>query len=180
MAEDTRPLKRYNAGFKGNALDKVEEPLSTRQSSRTQSKGTVPVDLANSTEATSAFVRRILCAHHVRSGAVVEGGRGRTTPLPLEDLLPPLTTSNAVDLQLYAIIAIVIRDFVQTWYTKISPDQQFTDEIIQIIAHCTRALEQRLRLVDLHALLLDELPALLDAHVAGNSLLTDVPQRCGV
>lgn len=38
---------------------------------------------------------------------------------------------------------------------------------MQIIAHCTRALEQRLRKVDLEGLLLDELPELLEIHVQG-------------
>jgi hypothetical protein len=80
-----------------------------------------------------------------------------------------LTSSNDVDLQLYAFIAIVIREFVYTWYGKITPDQTFVEEVVRIIAHCTRGLEQRLRKVDLEALILDELPELLDAHVKGQS-----------
>ncbi|CAE7014348.1 PXA domain containing protein [Pyrenophora teres f. teres] len=80
-------------------------------------------------------------------------------------MLPPLTSSNEVDLQLYGIISVIIKEFVQTWYTKITPDQVFVNEVIQIIAHCTRGLEQRLRKVDLEALLLDEIPELLQAHL---------------
>lgn len=80
-------------------------------------------------------------------------------------MLPPLTSSNEVDLQLYAIISVVIRDFVQAWYSKITPDQVFVSEVILIIAHCTRALEQRLQGVDLEALLLDEIPELIQAHL---------------
>lgn len=72
-----------------------------------------------------------------------------------------------MDLQLYAFIAIIIREFVYTWYTKITPDYVFVEEVVKIIAHCTRGLEQRLRKVDLEALLLDELPELLEAHVQG-------------
>jgi hypothetical protein len=83
--------------------------------------------------------------------------------------LPPLTSRNDVDLQLYAFIAIIIRDYVQTWYGKITPDESFVTEIVQIIAHCTRALEQRLRKLDLEALLFDELPELLGRHVSGTS-----------
>lgn len=56
---------------------------------------------------------------------------------------------------------------MQTWYGKITPDQTFVEEIVRIIAHCTRALEQRLRKVDLESLLFDELPELLEAHVKG-------------
>jgi len=70
-----------------------------------------------------------------------------------------------VDLQLYALISIIIREFVQTWYTKITPDQVFVEEVVKIIAHCTRALEQRLRKVDLESLLFDELPELLKVHL---------------
>jgi hypothetical protein len=72
-----------------------------------------------------------------------------------------------VDLELYAFIAIIIREFVHVWYTKITPDQVFVEEVVKIIAHCTRALEQRLRKVDLEALLFDELPDLLEIHSQG-------------
>ncbi|KAF2503292.1 hypothetical protein BU16DRAFT_449626 [Lophium mytilinum] len=115
-----------------------------------------------SDKATAAFIRRTLCAHNVLLG---NGEKGRNTPLPIDELLPPLTSSNDVDLQLYAIIAVIIKEFVYTWYSKITPDQVFVNEVIQVIAHCTRALEQRLRKVDLEALLLDEIPELLEAHV---------------
>ncbi|RMZ80060.1 hypothetical protein DV737_g3139, partial [Chaetothyriales sp. CBS 132003] len=91
--------------------------------------------------------------------------RERASPQPLEAVLPPLTSSNDVDTQLYAIIAIVIKDFVKSWYSAITPDHAFVDEIIHTIAHCTRALEQRLRRTDVIALLLDEAPALLERHI---------------
>jgi hypothetical protein len=78
-----------------------------------------------------------------------------------------LTSSNEVDTQLQAFIAIIIREFVQTWYNKITPDSVFVDEVFKIIAHCTRALEQRLREVDLESLLFDELPELLEVHIRG-------------
>jgi hypothetical protein len=74
-----------------------------------------------------------------------------------------------VDLQLYAFIAIIIREFVLTWYAKITNDQAFVEEVLSIIAHCSRALEQRLRKVDLEALLFDELPELLEVHIKGRS-----------
>lgn len=124
-----------------------------------------PVDFL-SDRATAALVRRTLCAQQH-----APGDRGRNTPTPIQDLLPPLTSRNDVDLQLYALISIVLREFVQAWYSKITPDETFVAEIVQIIAHCTRALEQRLRKVDLESLLFDELPELLDTHVRGSSAL---------
>ena len=132
----------------------------SRPASRT-SDGLDPL----SDKATEAFVRRTLCAHH-GLGPTVKGG---SFPTPINQLLPPLTTSNDVDLQLYAVIAVILKEFVQTWYNKITPDHTFVDEVIHIIAHCTRALEQRLRKVDLGALFLDEIPQLVDAHLIGAS-----------
>ncbi|KAF2183218.1 hypothetical protein K469DRAFT_711193 [Zopfia rhizophila CBS 207.26] len=128
-----------------------------------QSDTQKPPPDTTSDKATAAFIRRTLCSHNVLLG---NGEKGRNTPRPIEELLPPLTSSNEVDLQLYAIIAVIIKEFVQTWYSKITPDHVFVNEVIQVIAHCTRALEQRLRKVDLEALLLDEIPGLLEAHLS--------------
>jgi hypothetical protein len=114
-------------------------------------------------KATAAFVRRVLCAHQIQAA----GEKGRSTPKPIDELLPPLTSSNEIDLELYAFIAIIIKEFVSSWYGRITQDHVFIDEVIQIIAHCTRALEQRLRQVDLECLVLDEIPRLLDDHIAG-------------
>lgn len=114
-----------------------------------------------SDKATTAFVRRTLCAQHLAD-------RGRNTPAPIEELLPPLTSRNDVDLQLYALISVILKEFVQKWYNNITPDETFVAEIVRIIAHCTRNLEQRLRKVDLESLLLDELPDLLIAHIRGS------------
>ncbi|KAB8297216.1 hypothetical protein EYC80_002587 [Monilinia laxa] len=112
---------------------------------------------AISDRSTLLFIRRTLCSHLSE--------KGRSSPAPIDEILPPLTSSNEVDLELYAFIAIIIREFVHTWYAKITPDQVFVEEVVKIIAHCTRALEQRLRNVDLESLLFEELPDLLDAHV---------------
>jgi len=132
------------------------------------------VDKPPSDEATTAFVRRTLCSHRMHNGNANEDSKGDLTTEPLTDFLPPLTSSNAVDLQLYALIAINIKDFVQTWYSKITPDHAFVDEVLQIIAHCTRGLEQRLRAVDLESLLLDEIPSLLDDHLRSEYMLCSI------
>lgn len=105
------------------------------------------------------LIRRILAPE------TGHANEGRATPRPIEDVLPPLTSSNEVDLQLYAIIAIVIKEFVNAWYTKITPDHLFVEEVVHIIAHCTRALEGRLRQNDIAEIVLDEIPALVQKHV---------------
>ncbi|CAN9262188.1 unnamed protein product [Alternaria alternata] len=152
----------------------------TRATTRPTETQKTQVDTA-SDKATAAFIRRTLCSHNVLLG---NGEKARSTPRPIGDVLPPLTSSNEVDLQLYGIISVTIKEFVQTWYSKITPDQVFVNEVIQIIAHCTRGLEQRLRKVDLESLLLDEIPELLEAHLtsfriaknqaaSSNSLVSD-------
>jgi hypothetical protein len=112
-----------------------------------------------SDKATIALIRRTLSPSSADKNAQIF------------ETLPPLTSRNDVDMQVYALVAIVIKEFVQTWYSKITPDQTFVEEVIRIIAHCTTGLEQRLRKVDLEALLFDEFPELLDAHVRGESHL---------
>lgn len=140
--------------------ERTRPPLQANPSARRSARPT-PTDYL-SDKATAAFIRRVLCSKHLAE-------RGRATPSPIEELLPPLTSRNDVDLQLYALISVILREYVQVWYSKITPDDTFVDEIVQIIAHCTRALEQRLRKVDLESLLFDELPDLLDRHILGRS-----------
>jgi len=65
----------------------------------------------------------------------------------LDQVLPALTSSTAVDLELYALIAVIFRDFVHKWYAQITNDVLFVEEVITVIAHVTRALEERLRRV---------------------------------
>lgn len=69
------------------------------------------------------------------------------------------------------------RDFIFAWYSKITNDRTFVDEIIKVIAHTTRSLEQRLRQINLEVLLLDELPALLDNHIRGKLPPSSYPSK---
>ena len=117
-----------------------------------------------SDRATAMFIRRVLCPQTLRE-------KNREVMTPIEEVLPPLTSRNDVDLQVYAFLAIIMKEFVQNWYNKITPDETFVAEIVHIIAHCTRALEQRLRKVDLESLVLDEIPDLLDRHITGEQLI---------
>lgn len=113
------------------------------------------------------FTKRVLCAQHVPRERT-DGVQGTSLQSKsLDEVLPPLTSSNEVDVQLYAIIAVVLNQLVRSWYNRITPDDEFINEIVKIIAHCTRGIEQRLRHVDLDELLLDELPALMIAHIDG-------------
>lgn len=133
---------------------------SQHDSTAHQSRQSSPVYTSETADAsdraTAAFVRRVLSPQSHTSETK-----------PIDELLPPLTSSNTVDLQLYAIIAIVVKDAVQNWYGAITPDETFVEEVIKIIAHCTRALESRLRTIDLEVLILDEIPDLIEKHIYG-------------
>ena len=149
----TSNVSSLSATASKEPLSRPQTPIS-RQNTRPLSSDPV------SERATLSLIRRTLCSQL--------GDKGRSTPAPIDELLPPLTSSNEVDLQLYAFIAIIIREFVYTWYAKITPDQIFVEEVVKIIAHCTRALEQSLRKVDLESLLFDEFPDLLEVHLQGS------------
>ena len=135
----------------------ISRPPS-RSCQSTPAQSTASADCSD--KATTAFVRRVLCPH---------GHGGSTDSRPIDKLLPPLTSSNEIDLELYAIIAIIVKDLVYSWYGKITPDQGFVGEVVKIIAHCTRALEGRLRTVDLEGLIFDEIPELIESHIVGQS-----------
>ncbi|KAI9703639.1 MAG: hypothetical protein M1836_007409 [Candelina mexicana] len=144
------------------AIASATPPPLSHESSHVQKSDLKKAHVDTSDNATATFIRRVLCQNHQHH---VGNEKDRAAARPINELLPPLTSSNDVDLQLYAFIAIIIKDFVYSWYSKITPDQGFVDEVIQIIAHCSRALEQRLRNVDIEALVLDEIPQLLEAHI---------------
>lgn len=156
-----QPLSHLKAGPTTSSSKSTARPASTTQSSsqvarprglRNNRSRDEQVDVSNN-KATTTLIRRVLCPQASSSAS-------------LEELLPPLTSSNDVDYQLYALIAIIVKEFIYSWYTKITPDQIFVNELLQVVAHCTRALEQRLRQVDVAQLVLDEIPALLEAHIS--------------
>lgn len=160
-----QPVSHLKAGpttssSRSTALHSPTKQFIARPSSRLRMQNSStrdePLD-ATSEKATQAMIRRVLCPSTSSHGA--------SSPQPLEELLPPLTSSNDVDRQLYALLAIIIKDFVYSWYSKITPDQALVNEVLHVVAHCTRALEQRLRQIDIAQLALDEVPALVEAHI---------------
>lgn len=160
------PASKSKAKISTVSIPSHGSPPTSRPSSRVHQRSKHAPDrlqlTSTSDKATTALIRRVLCPN-----ASGHGGLDRGSPRPLEELLPPLTSMNEVDLQLYALIAVVMKEFVHSWYSKITPDTLFTEEVVQLIAHCTRALEQRLRRVDVETLLFDGIPSLLEAHIIG-------------
>lgn len=155
MAQGNRRPTRHSRQQSRNAV------LAIPSEKRHHNQSNVP------DEATISYIKRVLCKK--TPSAVQTDSPDEVDLKSLEELLPPLTSSNEIDVQLYALIAVVLNLFVQSWYNKITPDQDFVANVVQIIAHCTRGLEQRLRDVDLEALLLEELPFILNEHIDGQS-----------
>lgn len=156
------PLSHLKAGPTTSSSKSTARPASStaQPSPQTSSRPRLPKYNSSRDEdidtfsdrATTTLIRRVLCPQANSSSS-------------LEELLPPLTSSNDVDHQLYGLIAIIVKEFVYSWYSKITSDQIFVNELLQVIAHCTRALEQRLRQTDVSQLVLDEIPALIEAHI---------------
>ena len=74
-----------------------------------------------------------------------------------------------MDRQLYALVAMMVKEFISSWYSKITSDQALISEVLQLIAHLTRALEQRLREVDIVQLALDDISSLVETHITCKS-----------
>jgi PXA domain len=113
---------------------------------------------------TAAFIRRTLCSHQLHAPA---SSPDHHPPPSIHALLPPLTSANEVDLQLYGALAVIAKEFVFSWYGRLTADAAFADELVRIVAHCARGVEERARRVDWAAVLVDEVPAVLDQHVRG-------------
>nr|POE88226.1 pxa domain protein 1 [Quercus suber] len=124
--------------------------------------------------ATIAYIERTLCQKSTNGKFLTGDASGQR---PLEERLPPLTSSNEIDIQLYAIIAVILNQVVQSWYNRITPDGDFVAEIVQIIAHCTRGFEERLRHVDLETIRLTSTTAIMVARDASHVLYDPSPSQ---
>ncbi|KAL4927951.1 PXA domain-containing protein [Aspergillus undulatus] len=176
------PFSHLKAGPTTSSSRSIAVPASPTTASTTQLahrsqhlKSTGRDEQLNgiSDKATIALIRRVLCPQAGSYG-------GATSPSAPEELLPPLTSSNDVDRQLYALIAIIIKEFISSWYSKITPDQALINEVLQLVAHCTRALEQRLRGIDIAQLVLDDIPALVEAHIISYRLAKEQSKLSGL
>lgn len=161
------PIAQLTTAQAAQADDEVVAKSSQASDSRVKSSRAVREPNSNdavSISSTVTLIQRVLAPNKL-----VTTETHADVPT-IEDILPPLTSSNDVDLELYAILAVIVKDFVNTWYSRITPDNAFVEEIVQIIAHCSRALEQRLRQTDIPSLLFDEIPLLVQTHVEGKGL----------
>ncbi|KAG8220111.1 hypothetical protein J3R82DRAFT_1131 [Butyriboletus roseoflavus] len=83
--------------------------------------------------------------------------------------LPPLFLSPAcppeLDDEVYDFIALALRAFVNTWWTKLTRyDKEFLPQITSIVTHVVHSLEERLLNTDLSLLVFGDIPALITQH----------------
>ncbi|KAI4278228.1 MAG: hypothetical protein LQ337_001169 [Flavoplaca oasis] len=156
-----QPRPKANPTFSSSSIGShvtVKTPQQSRPPSETrQSASPRPWSTPLASDRIDvALIRKVLCPQQTNIA---------NDTWPIDELLPPLSSSNEIDLQLYTIIAIVVQELVYSWYGQITSDEAFVEEVVRIIAHCTRAVEGRLRKIDLESLLLDEIPGLVESHV---------------
>ncbi|KAI5476115.1 hypothetical protein MNV49_000385 [Pseudohyphozyma bogoriensis] len=86
--------------------------------------------------------------------------RGKPTPRVLH-------SAHALDPLLLDLISLICREYILTWYSKISrdPDRAFINQVTSIFIHLVQAVEVRLAQVDLCELAVLDLPAVLERHV---------------
>ncbi|GMM36680.1 hypothetical protein DASC09_040050 [Saccharomycopsis crataegensis] len=82
----------------------------------------------------------------------------------IKDYLPALTSSGSVDIELYCFIGLLFKNFINEWYFKITENDEFISEVVDVMAHITRELETRVRKVRLEDFIFDHAPYILDNH----------------
>ncbi|KAG7878909.1 hypothetical protein KL907_003320 [Ogataea polymorpha] len=84
-----------------------------------------------------------------------------------QESLPAFTSSSTVDNELHALVGLFLRQFVRGWYKNVAFDEngEFITEIVALIAHLTRDIQQRCLRIDWSQLLLDDLFVVLDKHM---------------
>ncbi|KAJ1808323.1 hypothetical protein LPJ56_004729, partial [Coemansia sp. RSA 2599] len=76
-----------------------------------------------------------------------------------------ITTSTKVNNSVSRLVTLIIRDFVDEWYQKITDDREFIAEVTAQIMLVTNEIERRCRRVDWVQFLLFEVPDIVHLHV---------------
>ncbi|KAI9199452.1 PXA domain-containing protein [Polychytrium aggregatum] len=75
------------------------------------------------------------------------------------------SSSPVVDGQIDKLLHLILRDFVQSWYSSISKDQEFLQQLLDSIAFAVKQAETRLASVDFVLLVCRDLPEVIRRHV---------------
>ncbi|KAK6098084.1 hypothetical protein BDV3_004531 [Batrachochytrium dendrobatidis] len=76
------------------------------------------------------------------------------------------TSSCMVDSEIQKLITLLLRDYVASWFSIISDNDEFITELIRTISHVIRECERRLNRVDFVALACRDLPEILQRHIS--------------
>ncbi|KAF9920441.1 hypothetical protein FBU30_009723 [Linnemannia zychae] len=69
-----------------------------------------------------------------------------------------------LDAEAYHFLALLVRDFIQTWYSTFSSDPQLVTSIVNVVIEIARELERRSQEMDWVGLLLLDIPEILRRH----------------
>ncbi|KGK37283.1 hypothetical protein JL09_g3563 [Pichia kudriavzevii] len=82
--------------------------------------------------------------------------------------LPQLTFSNELDVKLYALFSLLVKNFVQTWYVGLGFDkeEEFIGELVFLFSHVCRKIQERIssRRDEIVTSLFVDLPYVLEKH----------------
>lgn len=111
-----------------------------------------------------------------RPSTQAKHSKSSTLPLHRRILYPPpqhpprilhSTHHSILDPLILDLIALISREYIQSWYSRISPDpdRHFIQQVAGILIHLIQALEVRIAHLDLVELVALDLPALLERHL---------------
>ncbi|KAG0081468.1 hypothetical protein BGZ90_008107 [Linnemannia elongata] len=69
-----------------------------------------------------------------------------------------------LDAEAYHFLALLVRDFIQTWYSTFSSDPQLVTSVVNVVIEIARELERRSQEVDWVGLVLLDVPEVLRRH----------------
>lgn len=78
-----------------------------------------------------------------------------------------ISQDRNVDLQVTALVAAITKQSIQSWYGLITDDQEFVEAVRSMIQAMLQQVYRRSQTMDIRALVLDEIPALIDDHLQG-------------
>lgn len=139
-------IHRFNTG---NRLDRFKRKKEVVVSEETNGEEEKPVD-----KHSKEYIETLINSIYVN--------------LQNEGEVPLLTSSSEVDLQLHAIVLLLLKNFVLSWYDRFTDDysNEFLIELLYTSAHITRSLEEKLRKLDYKQLIMDDLFVVLDLHLS--------------
>ena len=107
---------------------------------------------------------RSLSSHNSKQNQLPISRRILYPNLPLSQELPPLL-NPLFDHDLYHLIALALRAFVNPWWSKITRyDKEFVQQINSILAVVIKALNARISNTDLSPLVFNDAPSLITQH----------------